>query len=138
MSRRSRPTPCSKAEVGSSLASSLRRRRGVIRLPADLTTVGVHLYLGARLWGVGGLRRVLLRHRARNRLQLRRRTRDRLWRRWHRTRERLCLGSLSDHLLLRWWHRARERLCLRSRSDHLLLGLWHRARKRLLLRNWSN
>src|ERR1700674_827875 len=138
MSRRSRPTPCSKAEVGSSLASSLRRRRRVIRLPAHLTTVGVHLYLGARLWGVGGLRRVLLRHRAGHRLQLRRRTRDRLLRRWHRARERLCLGNWSDHLL--WWlrRRARERLLLRSRSDHLLLRLRHWAREWLLLRSRSD
>src|ERR1700693_4965091 len=114
MSLRLRPTPCSKVEVGSSLASSLWRRRRAIRLPAHLTTVGVHLYLRARLWGVGGLRRVLLRHRAGHWLQLRRRTRDRLLRRWHRARERLCLRSRSDHSLLQLWHRAREWLLLLS------------------------
>src|ERR1700681_580852 len=133
MPQRSRPTPCSKAELGSSLAPSLRCRRRIIRLPAHLTTVGVHLYLGARLRGVGGLRRVL-RHRAGHRLQLRRRTRDRLLRRWHRTRERLCLRSRSDHLLLRLRHHAREWLLLRSWSDHALLRLWRRARPCLLRR----
>src|SRR6202163_1785318 len=137
MPQRSRPTPCSKAELGSSLAPSLRCRRRIIRLPAHLTTVGVHLYLGARLRGVGGLWRVL-RHRAGHRLQLRRRTRDRLLRRWHRTRERLCLRSRSDHLLLRLRRRARERLLLGSRSDHLLLRLRHRAREWLLLRSRSD
>src|SRR6266851_2555359 len=137
MSQRLRPTPCSKAEVGSSLASSLRRRRSAIRLPAHLTTIGVHLHLGARLRGVGGLWRVL-RHRAGHRLQLRRRTRDRLLRRWPRGRKRLCLRSRSAYLLLRLWRRARKRLLLRSRSDHLLLGLWRRARERLLLRSRSD
>src|SRR6266851_153649 len=133
MSQRLRPTPCSKAEVGSSLASSLRRRRSAIRLPAHLTTIGVHLHLGARLRGVGGLWRVL-RHRAGHRLQLRRRTRDRLLRRWPRGRKRLCLRSRSAYLLLRLWRRARKRLLLRNRSDHVLLRLWRRSRARLLRR----
>src|ERR1700730_5325429 len=137
MSQRSRPTPCSKAELGSSLTSSLRCRRRIIRLPAHLTTIGVHLHLGARLRGVGGLRRVLW-HRAGHRLQLRRRTRDRLLRRWPRGRERLCLRSRSYYLLLRLWRRAREWLLLRSRSDQLLLRRWHGARKRRLLRSRSN
>src|ERR1700719_528516 len=137
MSQRSRPTPCSKAELGSSLAPSLRCRRRIIRLPAHLTTIGVHLHLGARLRGVGGLRCVL-RHRAGHRLQLRRRTRDRLLRWWPRGRERLCLRSRSDYLLLRLWRRARKRLLLRGRSNHLLLRLWRRARKRLLLRSRSD
>src|ERR1700730_2052939 len=115
MSQRSRPAPCSKAEVGSSLASPLRRRRSAIRLPAYLTTVGVHLDLRARLRGVGGLWRVLLQHGTGHWLQLRRWTHDRLLRRWHKAREWLWLRRRSDDALWRLWHGACKRWCLRRR-----------------------
>lgn len=120
------------------MASSLRPRRSAICLAAHLTAVGVHLYLCARLRGVGGLRRVLLRHRTGHWLKLRRRTSDPLLLLWERARERLLLRSGPVHRLLWLWHRPRERLLLRNRSGHSLLRLWHRSRERLLLRNRSD